>query len=234
MFGYVGIGASFIYTARKENKAKVKAMVIPLVVTSVLATITEPLDFMFIFSAPILYVVHSVIAGLFIALLKIFNVTAFCGGNLIASTLLNLAAGVSKTNWPMMYVLGLVQIVVYFVVFTFLIKKFNLKTPGREIEVAEESAADYSKDKEPAKAVDVKNDIASLVEGLGGKDNILALENCFTRLRVTVKDETIIKDELINKAANSGIVKKGTDIQIIFGLQVPEVRNAVEEYIAKA
>ena len=66
------------------------------------------------------------------------------------------------------------------------------------------------------------------------KDNILALENCFTRLRVTVKDETIIKDELINKAANSGIVKKGTDIQIIFGLQVPEVRNAVEEYIAKA
>ena len=209
-------------------------MVIPLVVTSVLATITEPLDFMFIFSAPILYVVHSVIAGLFIALLKIFNVTAFCGGNLIASTLLNLAAGVSKTNWPMMYVLGLVQIVVYFVVFTFLIKKFNLKTPGREVEVAEESAADYSKDKEPAKAVDVKNDIASLVEGLGGKDNILALENCFTRLRVTVKDETIIKDELINKAANSGIVKKGTDIQIIFGLQVPEVRNAVEEYIAKA
>ena len=189
---------------------------------------------MFIFSAPILYVVHSVIAGLFIALLKIFNVTAFCGGNLIASTLLNLAAGVSKTNWPMMYVLGLVQIVVYFVVFTFLIKKFNLKTPGREIEVAEESAADYSKDKEPAKAVDVKNDIVSLVEGLGGKDNILALENCFTRLRVTVKDETIIKDELINKAANSGIVKKGTDIQIIFGLQVPEVRNAVEEYIAKA
>lgn len=100
--------------------------------------------------------------------------------------------------------------------------------------MAEESAADYSKDKEPAKAVDVKNDIASLVEGLGGKDNILALENCFTRLRVTVKDETIIKDELINKAANSGIVKKGTDIQIIFGLQVPEVRNAVEEYIAKA
>ncbi|MDO4500029.1 MAG: PTS transporter subunit EIIC [Erysipelotrichaceae bacterium] len=227
MFGYIGIGLAFIHTAKPENKARVKAMIIPLVITSVLATITEPLDFMFIFVAPLLYVVHSALAGLFIALLKIFNVTAFCGGNLIASTLLNLAAGVSKTNWPMMYVLGLIQIVVYFVVFTFLIKKFNFKTPGRE-----DDTVDTSKDKEPAKAVDLKSDIASLVAGLGGKENILALENCFTRLRINVKDAEKINEELINKAPNSGIVKKGNDIQVIFGLQVPEVKSAVEDYLA--
>ena len=231
MFGYIGIGAAFIHTAYPENKKKVRAMIIPLVVTASLATITEPLDFMFIFCAPVLYVLHAVLAGTFIALLKIFDVTAFCGGNLIASFLMNLAAGVEKTHWPVMFLLGLVQIVVYFVLFSFIIKKFNYKTPGRED--APVDAEDTSKDKEPEKAVDLSNDIASLVAGLGGKENINTIENCFTRLRVNVKDASLVKDELINKAPNSGIVKKENDIQIIFGLQVGNVRNAVEDYLEK-
>ena len=144
MFGYIGIGMAFIHTAYKHNKKKVKAAVIPLVVTAILASVTEPLDFMFAFVAPLLFVVHAAIAGLFIALLKIFDVTAFCGGNLLASLIMNVTVGVEKTHWPVMVILGLVQIVVYFVVFSFLIKKFNLKTPGREDE-------ETSKDKEPAK-----------------------------------------------------------------------------------
>ena len=221
MFGYIGIGMAFIHTAYKHNKKKVKAAVIPLVVTAILASVTEPLDFMFAFVAPLLFVVHAAIAGLFIALLKIFDVTAFCGGNLLASLIMNITVGVEKTHWPVMIILGIVQILVYFVVFSFLIKKFNLKTPGREDE-------DTSKDKEPSKTINFDTDIVNIIEGLGGKENINTVENCITRLRVNVKDESKINEDMINLTPNSGIVRKGKDIQIIFGLHVPEVRRAVE------
>lgn len=229
MYGYIGIGLAFIHTAYKQNKKRVRAMVIPLVVTSCLAAITEPLDFMFIFCAPLLFVLHAAISGLFIALLKVFNVTAFCGGNLLMSLIMNVTDGVERTNWPVMLILGIAQIVLYFVLFSFLIKKFNLKTPGRE---DAPDADDTSKDKEPAKAINLNTDVVHIVAGLGGKENINTVENCFTRLRVNVKDVSLLNEEEINKAPNSGIVKKGNDIQIIFGLQVPDVRNAVDDYLA--
>lgn len=224
MFGYIGIGAAFIHTAHKENKKKVKAAVIPLVVTAVLASVTEPLDFMFVFCAPLLFVVHSAIAGIFIALLKVFDVTAFCGGNLLASLIMNITVGVEKTHWPVMIILGIVQILVYFVVFSFLIKKFNYKTPGRE-------DVEVGVNKENSKQANVNTDIANIVNGLGGKENINTVENCITRLRVNVKDESIVNEDIINKMPNSGIVRKGKDIQIVFGLHVPDVRRAVEDYL---
>lgn len=224
MFGYIGIGAAFIHTAHKENKKKVRAAVIPLVVTAVLASVTEPLDFMFVFCAPILFVVHSAIAGIFIALLKVFDVTAFCGGNLLASLIMNITVGVEKTHWPVMIILGIVQIFVYFVVFSFLIKKFNYKTPGRE-------DMEVGVNKEDTKQANLNTDIANIVNGLGGKENINTVENCITRLRVNVKDESIVNEDIINKMPNSGIVRKGKDIQIIFGLHVPDVRRAVEDYL---
>ena len=227
MFGYIGIGAAFIHTAYKQNKKKVRAMIIPLIVTACLASVTEPLDFMFVFTAPVLYVAHATIAGLFIALLKIFDVTAFCGGNLLASLLMNIVVGVEKTHWPVMVALGIVQILVYYFLFSFLIKKFNYKTPGRE-----DDTDDTSNDKEPAKAIDLKTDIVNIIEGLGGKENINTVENCITRLRVNLKDPSKLNEDLINKTPNSGIVEKGNDIQIIYGLQVPEIKAAVEEHLA--
>lgn len=227
MFGYIGIGAAFIHTAYKQNKKQVKAMIIPLVVTACLASVTEPLDFMFVFTAPLLYLAHATIAGLFIALLKIFDVTAFCGGNLLASMLMNIVVGVEKTHWPVMLALGIVQILVYYFIFTFLIKKFNYKTPGRE------DVEDTSNDQEPAKAVDLQKDIVDIINGLGGKENINTVENCITRLRVNLKDPSKLNEELINKTPNSGIVKKGNDIQIIYGLEVPEIKSAVEEALEK-
>ncbi len=229
MFGYIGIGAAFIHTAYKENKKRVRSTMIPLIVTACLASITEPIDFMFIFCAPVLFVIHAVIAGLFLALLKVFGVTAFCGGNILSSFITNMAAGSEKTNWPMMYVLAAVQIVLYFVVFSFLIKKLDLKTPGREAAASEEPAQEGGG--AAPKNTSLTSNVASLVEGLGGKDNINSTENCFTRLRVNVKDPSLLKDDLINKVPNSGIVKKEDDIQIIIGLKVAEVRTAVEDYL---
>ncbi|PBE18095.1 PTS transporter subunit EIIC [Clostridioides difficile] len=224
MFGYIGIGAAFIYTAYKQNKKKVKATIIPLIITAVLASVTEPLDFMFVFCAPLLFFVHAVIAGLFIALLKIFDVTALCGGNLLVSIIMNTTVGVEKTHWPVMMILGLAQIIVYFVVFSFLIKKFNYKTPGRE----DESTATGE---EQSKQLNLDAGIENIIDGLGGKENINTVENCITRLRVNVKDESKINEDIINLTPNSGIVRKGKDIQIIFGLHVHEVRRAVEDFL---
>lgn len=223
-FGYFGIVAAFIFCARKENRKKTAAVLVPLAFTASLASITEPLDFMFCFSAPILWVAHACISGLFIMLLHIFHVTGFTT-NLLGSVLMNLSAGADKTNYPTLYLLALCQIAVYFVVFTLLIKAFNIHTPGRE-EVSTETA----KSDAPAKKASVKNaaEVQCVIDGLGGKENILSVDNCFTRLRVNIKDPAKLDEASINKLPNSGIVKKGTDIQIVYGLQVADIKRAVE------
>lgn len=145
--------------------------------------------------------------------------------NLLGSVLMNLSAGADKTNYPTLYLLALCQIAAYFVVFTLLIKAFNLHTPGRE-EVSTETAGSDA----PAKKASVKNaaEVQCVIDGLGGKENILSVDNCFTRLRVNIKDPAKLDEAAINKLPNSGIVKKGTDIQIVYGLQVADIKRAVE------
>ena len=143
---------------------------------------------------------------------------------------MNLSAGADKTNYPILYLLALCQIAVYFVVFTLLIKTFNIHTPGRE-EVSTETA----KSAAPAKKASVKNaaEVQCVIDGLGGKENILSVDNCFTRLRVNIKDPAKLNEESINQLPNSGIVKKGTDIQIVYGLQVADIKPAVEAQLIR-
>ena len=232
MFGYIGIGASFIYTAKPENKQKTVATILPLIITACLGGITEPLDFMFIFAAPLLFVIHACIAGLFIALMKVFGVTSFCGGNLLAGLLSNIAQGVEKTNWPMMVVLGVIQIILYFVLFSFLIKKLNLKTPGRE----DEPAADAPAAAAPAAVsggADGDPMALTIIKALGGKANINTVENCITRLRVNMVDPSLVDEALIKTTKPKGIVRKDNDIQIVYGLEVAEIRRAVDQELEK-
>ena len=134
-----------------------------------------------------------------------------------------------------MWVLGLLQIVVYFLVFTFLIKKFNYHTPGREEKIlGEGESAAAPAEKVTAKAETGSDELAmNIIQGLGGKQNIKTVENCITRLRVSLADPSLLNEELINKSDNRGIVKKGNDVQIIYGLHVAEVRQAVEDQLAK-
>lgn len=237
MFGYFGIGAAFIYTAYPENRKKTATIILPLVISACLSSITEPIDFMFIFAAPLLYLVHSFIAGLFMALLKALDVVALWNGNLLGSILTNIA-NADKTNrmW-LMWVLGLLQILVYFVVFSFLIKKFKFHTPGREGEPQGSGSAaipSSDADEDEVKASAGSDEMAmNIIQGLGGKANIKTVESCITRLRVSLADPSLLNEELINKTDNRGIVKKGNDIQIVYGMQVAEVRQAVEEQLAK-
>ena len=232
-FGYIGICAAFYYTAYPENKKRVKNILIPLALTATLSGITEPIDFMFAFVAPLLFFVHSISAGIFLALLKVVNIHAMTTG-LINSFVMNLAAGVERTNYPTMYILAIVEIIVYFVVCVFMIKKFNLHTPGREIENNNgEAVIKSNNENAETKEIEASNDIDNIIQGLGGADNINEVENCFTRLRVNVKEINQIDESLINKVENSGIVKKGNDVQIIFGLKVPEICTQVREKIGK-
>lgn len=243
LWPYIGIGLAFIFTAYKGNKDKTKAVIIPLIITAVLSCVTEPMDFLFVFAAPVLFVVHSVLSGIFLVLLKVLSLPASTAGGIINIVVSNLVLGVDKTNWPMMLVLGVVNAALYFFLFTFLIKKLNLHTPGREEEselaesVAEGEAAASVAVKQgavaaaPAEGVDAG--IADLVAGLGGKDNIEELENCFTRLRVNVKNPDLIDENLINHVPNSGINRNGNNIQIIFGMKVAEMRDKVENAIEK-
>ncbi len=231
MFGYIGIGAAFIHTAYPENKKKTAATLLPLIITACMAGITEPIDFMFVFAAPVLYFIHACIAGLFIALLKIFSVTSFCGGNLLAGIISNMAQGVEKTNWPMMLVLGVIQIVLYFFLFSFLIKKFNYHTPGREEETSDDNST--AAVAAPAQGSDVPDDAMAMtiITGLGGKDNINTVENCVTRLRVNLVDPSLVDETMIKKTKPKGIVRKDNDIQIVYGLEVTDVRRAVDQQL---
>ena len=128
-FGYFGIAAAFIFCARRGSRKKTALQLLPLAFTASLASITEPLDFLFCFSAPVLWLAHAAISGSFIVLLHLCGVTAFTS-NLLGSLVMNLSAGAARTNYPVLYLLGLAQIAVYFVVFTVLIKALDLPTPA--------------------------------------------------------------------------------------------------------
>ena len=267
LWPYIGIGLAFIKTAYPENREQTKAQMIPLMLSAVLSCITEPMDFLFVFSAPALFVVHSLLSGVFLVLLKVLSIPASTAGGLINIVVSNLVIGVEHSNWPMMIVLGIIDAVVYYFVFVFMITKFDYHTPGREVreEDAGEAAAstaaapaieaaapngatvaaaaatstttaavsDGAAAGAAASATSEEQGILDLIAGLGGKDNIDALENCFTRLRVSVKDESLIDEDLINHVPNSGIHRNGTDIQIIYGMQVAAMREKVEDALEK-
>lgn len=226
-FGYIGIAAAFIKTAKPENKNKIKGILIPLVITSFLVSITEPIDFLFVFTAPVLFLVHAVIAGSFMVILNIFNIRAATNG--LSSIILNIALGPEMTKWPLLIALGIAQIIIYYFLFTFLIKKFNFKTPGREDKKVSNEEKNNEVDSDfNMRAPSEDTNILAVIEGLGGKENINSVDNCFTRLRVNIKDVDKVDKDKINEVENSGIVVKDKDIQIILGLSVGEVAEKVK------
>lgn len=231
IFGYVALALAFVKTAFKENKAKVKQMLIPLTVAVVISSITEPMDFLFCFAAPLLFVVFSMISGLSMVLLKVFAIPVATSGGIINSTLANVLAGYERTRWPLMFVIALVMGVVVYFVAVFLITKFNMATPGREKVDNSAKSTSNNTSKEVATTGDESSETMAIIKGLGGKENIVSVDNCFTRLRVTLKEASLISEETINQSNNSGIIKKGNDIQIIYGMKVGKVRKSVEEML---
>lgn len=233
MFGLIGASLAFYKTAKPENKQRVKALLIPAAATSFLVGITEPLEFTFLFVAPVLWVIYSVFDGLFQALAVLLGARCYAAGGIIDFLAYNLPAGISKTRYPIFILVGIIEIIVFYFLFTFLIKKMNLKTPGREDnteEVKLHTKADYK-----AKADKyTKNDYnlaSTIVDALGGKNNIETVNNCFSRLRVDVKNVDIIDEKSLKGTGASGVIKNGNNIQVIYGPKVSNIRNKVDKYL---
>lgn len=134
MFGLPAAALAMYMTAKPERKAIAKAILIPAALTSLLVGVTEPIEFSFLFVAPLLFVVHAVLTGIGMMLFSLFGVHAIGANGIIDIILYNLPLGTEKSNWPMYIVVGLIMFALYFVVFRFLILRFNMKTPGREDE----------------------------------------------------------------------------------------------------
>ena len=197
-----------------------------------LTGITEPLEFTFLFVAPLLYVIHSVLAGLAYMLMHILNVgvgMTFSGG-LIDLTLFGILQGNAKTNWLMIPLVGVIYFGVYFFLFRFLIRKMNYATPGREDDAVETklyTRADYN-----AKQKGGGNS-ALILEGLGGDANITGLDCCATRLRVTVKDPALVREDLLRQSGAAGVIRRGDGVQVVYGPQVSVIKSELEEYLEK-
>ncbi len=234
IFGLPAAAFAMYKTAREEKKKIVGGLLLSAALTSMLTGITEPLEFTFLFVAPIMYGVHCILAGLSFMLMHIFNVgvgMTFSGG-IIDLVLFGVLQGNTKTNWIWIIIVGLVYALIYYLVFGFLIKKFNYKTPGREADDEETklyTRKDVNARKENKNGYDSVS--ALIIKGLGGKQNLSDVDCCATRLRVTVNNPDIVDEEALKASGASGVIKKGNGIQIIYGPQVSVVKSRLEEFL---
>lgn len=240
IFGLPAAAFAMYKTARPEKKKVVGSLLLSAALTSMITGITEPLEFTFLFVAPLMYAVHCVLAGLSYMLMHILNVgvgMTFSGG-LIDMTLFGVLQGNAKTHWIWIVVVGLIYAVVYYFVFYFMITKMNLKTPGREPDDVEPKLYRRS-DVNEAKAAKVKSadkrasDVVSamILKGLGGKDNLSDVDCCATRLRVTVNDASKVMDDMLKASGASGVIYKGNGVQVIYGPKVSVIKSDLEDFI---
>ncbi len=241
IFGLPGAALAMYKTAKPEKRQIAGGLLLSAALTSMLTGITEPLEFTFLFIAPILYAIHCFFAGCAYMLMHIFKVgvgMTFSGG-LIDLTLFGIMQGNAKTNWIWVVIIGIAYFVVYFLVFTVLIKKFNFKTPGREdddVETKLYTRADVNAAKAgnaagaAAGGVDAVSQL--ICQGLGGKKNISDVDCCATRLRCTVIDSSKVQDTLLKQSGAAGVIHKGLGVQVIYGPKVTVIKSNLEDYLA--
>lgn len=218
MFGLPAVALAIYHTARVENRKKVKGLLISGLVACVIGGITEPLEFIFLFLSPVLYLFHCIMVGLGFMTMGILKVAiGNTDGNLIDFVVFGVLQGF-RTKWYLVIPVGIIWFIIYYVVFRYAIVKYDLKTPGRE-EVSSES--------------DIKlggYDTERLLRALGGKENIVSLDNCITRLRLVVKNIEAINEEEIKATGAIAVVKlDATNLQVIIGPQVHVVKNNLDK-----
>ena len=235
IFGLPGAALALYRCAKPENRKTVGGLLLSAALTSMLTGITEPLEFTFLFVAPLMYIVHCVFAGLSYMLMHVLNVgvgLTFSGG-LIDLTLFGIMQGNAKTNWIMIPIVGVCYFALYFLVFSFMIKKFDYKTPGRD---DSEIKLYTRKDVNARKEEESKGGNASLsrqiMMGLGGKDNISDVDCCITRLRCTVYDGSKVDQELLKGTGASGVICRGTGVQVVYGPRVSVIKSDLEAFLA--
>ena len=240
MFGLPGAALAMYQCAKPEKKKVAGGLLLSAALTAFLTGITEPLEFTFIFVALPMYAVHCVLAGLSFMLMHILNVgvgMTFSGG-LIDLVLFGVMQGNAKTHWVWVVVVGAVYFVLYYIIFRFMISKFDYKTPGRDDaeEVKLYTRADVNARNAASGSVPAGNDPVSalIVEGLGGTDNLSDVDCCATRLRCTVKDAALVKQDVLKASGASGVICKGNGVQVVYGPKVAVIKAKLEDYLENA
>lgn len=244
IFGLPGAALAMYQTAKPEKKKAAGGLLISAALTAMLTGITEPIEFTFLFVAPFLYAIHSVLAGASYMLMHILNVgvgMTFSGG-IIDLVLFGILPGAAKTSWYWIPVVGAGYFVVYYFLFRFLILKFDLKTPGRddneEVKLYVRSDVNAKKrgTQAAASAGGSPSDERSgmILNGLGGKKNISDVDCCITRLRCTVHKPELVDEALLKKTGAAGVICRGQGIQVVYGPTVPNIKADLVAYMDTA
>ena len=239
IFGLPGAALAMYRCAKPEKKKAAGGLLLSAGLTCMLTGITEPIEFSFLFVAPMLFVVQVILAGAAYMIAHMLDIAVgltFSGG-LLDLFIFGILQGNEKTSWMRIIPVGIIYFFLYYGIFTFLIKKFNLKTPGREDDDEETklyTKADVNARRSGA-AGQTDGSINELIEkGLGGKKNITDVDCCATRLRCSVKKPELVNEKLLKRSGASGVIKKGQGVQIIYGPSVTVIKSNFEEYLKTA
>ena len=234
IFGLPGAALAMYQTAKPEKKKQAGGLLLSAALACMATGITEPLEFSFLFVAPMLFAVQVILAGAAYMIAHILNIAVgltFSGG-LLDLFLFGILQGNAKTSWLRIIPVGIIYFLLYYGIFKFLILKFDLKTPGREDEDTETrlyTKADYNAAKETGvKGAEVS---ALITAGLGGKANIEDVDCCATRLRCTIKDPAKVQEALLKQSGSRGVILKGKGIQVIYGPQVAVLKTNLEAFL---
>ena len=243
IFGLPGAALAMYRCARPEKRQVAGGLLISAALTAMLTGITEPIEFTFLFVAPLMYAVHCVYAGLSYMLMHIFNVgvgMTFSGG-IIDLTLFGILQGNGKTSWIWVVIVGIVYFFVYYFTFYFMITKMDLKTPGREADDEEtklftrsdfKAKTGIGPDGKPSGSGGFSDPTSAMIlKGLGGKKNLSDVDCCATRLRVTVIDSAKVSDAVLKQSGASGVIHKGNGVQVIYGPQVAVIKSNLEDFM---
>ena len=241
IFGLPGAALAMYRCAKPEKKKQAGGLLLSAALACMFTGITEPLEFSFLFVAPALFVVQVILAGSAYMIAHMLNVAVgltFSGG-FLDLFLFGILQGNEKTSWLRIIPVGIIYFILYYAIFTFLIKKFDFKTPGREDD--DEETKLYTKADVNAKnaantttSTSIDPVSETITRGLGGKANITGVDCCATRLRLTVADSSKVNETLIKSTGSRGIIIKGQGVQIIYGPQVTVIKAKLETYLETA
>lgn len=229
MFGLPGAALAMYQCARPENRAKVMGIMMAGAFAAFFTGITEPLEFSFMFVAPALYVIHAFLTGVSVFIAASMHWIAGFGFSAGLVDMVLASRNPLATHWYLLIPMGLVYFAIYYLVFRFTITRFNLLTPGREQAVAGSSADGEDMNLSAGKAQDVSALARQYVAAIGGSDNLTSIDACITRLRLGVKDATLVDDALARRLGASGVIRlNATNVQIIVGFVAEKIASAMK------
>ena len=241
IFGLPGAALAMYRCAKPEKKKQAGGLLLSATLACMMTGITEPLEFSFLFVAPALFAVQVVLAGSAYMIAHILNIAVgltFSGG-FLDLFLFGILQGNAKTSWLRIIPVGIIYFFLYYFIFSFLIKKFNFKTPGREDDDTETklyTKADVNARKEAGKETAGNTGTAdpvseAITQGLGGKKNISDVDCCATRLRITVHNSDAVSEDILKQSGAAGVIKKGNGIQVIYGPRVTVIKSHLEDFM---